>query len=247
MSSSAPNPIEAARDAADGWSSAVAWMLVLALGGAAVFFGGRCDRRPDSGEAAIFPEMTLALAPVPMPAVEASPPEPAAEPPPERVPEPEPRVEPEPEPLPEPMPEPEPIAEPEPEPTPEPEAVPVPDIESAPAIAAQPEPEDEGESGEEEAIRAEWLAQLRRRIEQSKYYPGAARYSRETGTVLVRVDISSAGEIGAVRILENTGSALLAEGARGIFRRAAEKPLGTNALPEGFAVDVPITYRIERR
>ncbi len=239
MSSSAPNPTRPARDAADGWSAFAAWMLVLALGGAAAYFVGRRDGLLDPGEPAIFPEMTLAVAPVPMPAVEPPPPEPVAEPPPEVVPEPEPIVEPEP--LPEPMPEPEPVAEPEPE------SVPVPEIEPAPAVAAQPVAEQQGNAGEEEAVRAEWLAQLRRRIEQSKYYPGAARYSRETGTVLVRVEISSAGEIGAVRILENTGSALLAEGARGILRRAAEKPLGTNALPAGFAVDVPITYRLERR
>ena len=236
MSSSPRNPTEPARDVADGLSAAAAWALVLALGAGIAEFGGRRDWSPAPGEIRIFPEMTVTFAPAPMPAVvEAPPPEPAPEPPPEIVPEPAP------EPVPEPM------AAPELEPVPEPEAVPPPDMEPAPAAAAPPAGEQAGDSGEADAIRAEWLSELRRRIEQSKFYPGAARYSRETGTVLLRVDIGPAAEIGEARILENSGSALLAKGAREILRRAAETPLGTNALPNGFQVDVPITYRIERR
>ena len=240
MSSSPRNPTEPARDVADGFSAAAAWALILALGAGLVEFGGRRDWSPEPGEIRIFPEMTVTLAPAPMPAVaEAPPPEPVAEPPPEIMPEPEP--EPEPEPLPEP------VAEPDPAPVPEPAVVPPPEIAPAPAEAAQPVVEQEGDSGEADAIRAEWLAQLRRRIEQSKFYPGAARYSRETGTVLLRVEIGPAAEIGEARILENSGSALLARGALDILRRAAETPLGTNTLPNGFLVDVPITYRIDRR
>lgn len=235
MSLSPRKPTEAARDAADALSSAVAWALTLALGGLLAYFGGRGDAGLAPGEVRIYPEMVVTLAPAPMPAIEAPaieeppPPEPAAEAPPEVVPEPEPP--------------PEPVAAP----VPAPEAVPLPEIDPAPAAAAQPVPEEDGDSGAADALRAEWLAELRRRIERSKFYPGAARYSRETGTVLLRVDIGPAGEIGPARILENTGSALLAEGARGILRRAAETPLGTNALPAGFRVDVPITYRIDRR
>ena len=236
MSSSPRNPTEPARDVADGLSAAAAWALILALGAGIAEFGGRRDWSPAPGEIRIFPEMAVTFAPAPMPAVvEAPPPEPA--PPPEIVPEPVP----EPEPLPEPM------AEPEPEPAPKREAVPPPDIEPAPAAAAQPAVEQEGDSGEADAIRAEWLSELQHRIEQSKFYPGVARFSRETGTVLLRVDIGPAAEIGEARILENSGSALLAKGAREILRRAAKTPLGTNALPNGFQVDVPITYRIERR
>ena len=228
MSSSPRNPIESARDVADGLSAAAAWALILALGAGIAEFGGRRDWSPPPGEVRIFPEMVLTLAPAPMPAIEAAPP-------PETIPAPEPESL-----L-------EPIAEPDPEPVPEPEVEPPPDVAPAPTAAAQPAVEQEGDSGAEEAIRAEWLAQLRRRIEESKFYPGAARYSRETGTVLVRVEITAAGEIGATRILANSGSALLAKGAQAILRRAAEKPLGTNALPEGFRVDVPITYRLDRR
>ena len=230
MSSSPRNPTEPARDVADGLSAAAAWALVLAMGAGIAEFGGRRDWSPAPGEIRIFPEMTVTLAPAPMPVVAEAPP---------------PEIEPEPAPEPEPVPEP--MAEPEPEPVPEPEAVPPPDIEPAPAAAAQPAVEQAGDSGKADAIRAEWLSELQHRIEQSKFYPGAARFSRETGTVLLRVDIGPAAEIGEARILENSGSALLAKGAREILRRAAETPLGTNALPNGFQVDVPITYRIERR
>lgn len=244
MSSSPRNPTEPARDVADGLSAVAAWALVLALGAGLDEFGGRRDWNLEPGEIRIFPEMTVTLAPAPMPAVaEAPPPEPVAKPPPEIIPEP--ALEPEPEPEPEPLPEP--VAEPEPAPVPEPAVVPPPDIAPAPAAAAQPVIEQAGDSGEADAIRAEWLAQLRRRIEQSKFYPGAARYSRETGTVLLRVEIGPAAEIGETRILKNSGSALLARGALDILRRAAETPLGTNTLPNGFRVDVPITYRIDRR
>ena len=235
MSSSPRNPTRPARDFADGLSAVAAWAAVLALGGATAHFGGRCGRELDAGAVKLFPEMAVTLVSAPMPAIEAPPPEPVVEPVPEVAPEPAPMLEPEP--------SPEPVAEPEPAP----EALPPPDVEPAPAAAAQPVVEQEGNSGETEAIRAEWLAQLRRRIEASKFYPGAARHTRETGTVLLRVDIGPAAEIGKARILENTGSAWLAKGALEILRRAAEKPLGTNTLPEGFQVDVPITYRIERR
>ncbi len=235
MSSSPQKPTDRVRDLADGWSTAAAWALILTLSGAAAYFGGHRDWRPDSGEIQLCPEMVLRVAPAPMPAMTPPRREPVAEPPPEIVPEPEP----EPEPLPELVPEP--VVEPEPQ------SRPPPDNESAPSVAVQAPIEEEGNAGAAAAIRSEWLKELRRRIEESKYYPSAARYSREMGTVLLRVEIGADGEIGPAEILENTGSALLLKGARGILRRAAVKPLGTNALGTGFRVDVPITYRVETR
>ena len=224
------------RDIADRGATVAAWIWTLALGGGLAWGGGRCAPEPPPGAVRIFPEMQVQIAPAPMPDV------PAPEPEPEPVVIPEPA--PEPEPVPEPPPEPEPELPP-PEPPPEPEP-PLPD-EAAPAEAAQAEEEPEGDAGAGEVLQAEWLGELRRRIEQSKYYPGAARHTRETGTVLLRVEIGPTAEIGAVQVLENTGSALLAEGARSILRRAGATPLGTNALARGFHVDVPITYRLERR
>lgn len=235
MSSSPPSPIDRRRDAADGGATVAAWVLLAALGWGAAGWCARRDRAPAPGAVQIYPEMSLTLVTPPMPAV----PEP---PPPEAVPEPEPEPEPEPvlepEPLPPPLPEPEPVPEPTVEPPPA--AAPAP-----PAQAAVAEPD--GAAGREDAVRAEWLTELRRRIEQSKFYPGMARYARETGTVRLLVEIGPAADLGAVEIVGNTGSALLAQGAREILRRAAERPLGTNALPAGFRVEVPITYRLERR
>ncbi|MGD9612595.1 MAG: energy transducer TonB [Kiritimatiellia bacterium] len=238
MSSSPRNPTEHAADVRDGCSSVASWALLVLLGWGVAGFGARREREPAPGDVQLYPEMTLTLVAPPMPAI----PEPPPEEPPEPEPEPEPIVAPEPEPKPEPLRE----LEPEPEPEPEPPAEPPPEAAPAPAVqAAAAEPD--GAAGRADALRAEWLTQLRQRIEASKFYPGMARYARETGTVRLLVDVGPTAEIGAVRILENTGSALLAQGAREILRRAAERPLGTNALPAGFQVEVPITYRLERR
>lgn len=233
MSSSPPNPTDAARDRADGVSTVAGWAALVALGCACFWWGTRADLGPAPGETRVFPEMVVALAPAPMPAMEAAPPEPIAEPPPEIVPASEPNLEPEPPP-------------PETDPLPAAEPMP-PDVAPAPAVPVQPEVAEAGDAGAEDAIRAEWLGELRRRIEANKFYPGAARFSRESGTVWLRVAIGPDGTIGPAEIRRNTGSALLGRGALGILRRAAARPLGTNALPAGFQVDVPITYRLEPR
>ena len=230
---------------ADGGATLAAWALLAALGWGVAGFCARRSLEPAPGDVRIYPEMTLTMVAPPMPAVP---------PPPEILPEPEPEPEPEPIIAPEPMPEPEPIPEPlpEPEPVPEPDPEPVPKAEpppeAAPALAAEAAvAEPDGAAGRADAVRAEWLTELRLRIERSKFYPGMARYSRETGTVRLLVEIGPNADVGAVRIVDNTGSALLAQGALEILRRAAERPLGANALPAGFRVEVPITYRLERR
>jgi protein TonB len=234
MSSSPRSPIDRRRDAADGGATLAAWALLAALGWGVAGFCARRGWAPAPGDLRLDPAVSLTLVAPPMPAV--------PEPPPEM------RPEPEPEPEPEPVVEPEPLPAPAPAPEPPPAPVAEPPPAAAPAPAIQPAvAEPDGAAGHEEAIRSEWLTALRQRIEQSKFYPGMARYSRETGTVRLLVEIGPAADVGAVRILENTGSALLAQGAREILRRAAERPLGTNALPAGFRVEVPITYRLERR
>lgn len=161
----------------------------------------------------------------------------------------------EPEPVTEVQPQPEPELEPEivlePEVVPEPPAEPTkvipPEPEALPTEAVAPILEEEGVAGAEEAIQDEWLGELRRRIEQRKFYPGAARYSRQSGTVLLRIEIGTDARIGQVDVLENTGTAMLAEGAQRILRRAAEQPLGSGEIKQGFAVEVPIAYRFDRR
>lgn len=228
MCSSPQNPNRRPADAADRIGTAAGLGTLVGAALALAVFGGRIAWAPDPGEMRIHPETTLQFALAPVREI-APPPEPEPEPVVETPPGPESELE---------------IA---PESEPEPEPVSPPGMEAAPSEAAQPVAELAGDSGEEEAIRAEWLGELRRRIEQNKFYPAAARCFRETGTVRVRVRIGPAAEIGEAWILENTGSTLLAEGARRILRRAANMPLGTNTLSEGFQVDVPITYRIGQR
>lgn len=167
--------------------------------------------------------------------------------------------------VPEPEPEPAPTVPPQPEPELEPEIVPEPDVvlviepqrekavvtpvepDALPTEAAALVLEEEGAAGAEEARQNEWLGELRRRIEQRKYYPGAARYSRQSGTVRLRVEIGPDARIGRVEVVENTGTAMLAEGARKILRRVAEQPLGRGEIKQGFVVEVPIAYRFDQR
>ena len=223
-------------DAGD-WLGTLAGLAALAASVLAVAYGPGRERAPDPGAVMLRPEMVLRLAPAPMPEIAA-----AVEP----EPEPEPEIEPEPEP------EPEPEIEVAPEPEPEVE-LPPPEVpveteeEAAPSEAVQAMPDTEGAAGEEAAIRDAWLEELRRRIEQSKYYPGSARYARRSGTVRLRVQIGADGRIGGAEVMENSGPEALAEGARGILRRAAERPLGDGQVREGFAVEVPISYRLESR
>lgn len=242
MCSSPRSPSSPAADAGDRLGTVAGGLALGVAAGLAAWLGTRAAWAPPPGEVRIQPETVLRIALAPAPEIAPEPP-----PAPEMLPEPPP----EPEPLPEPEESPEPVPVPEPpppEPVPAPERPPpMPVAEAAPAVAAQPEADAEGAAGMEDAIRAEWLGELRRRIERNKFYPGAARYARETGTVRARVSIGADGTIGRAEILENSGPPLLAEGARGILRRAAATPLGTNELRAGFQVDVPITYCFERR
>ncbi len=249
MCTSRPSRNRPRPDWADRAGSLAGGGAVAALALLAATAGARLAWGPDPGEVRLHPETVLHVVLAPMPEVAVMPevePEPEFDS--ETEPEQEPDSETDSEPDSETEPEQEPDSEADSETDSETEPEPVPTVEEIVAMeAAQSMAETDGEAGERDAIRAEWLGELRRRIEQSKYYPGAARYSREAGTVRVRVEIGADGTIGEVQILDNTGSALLAEGARGILRRAAASPLGTNTLPEAFRVEVPITYRLGRR
>jgi len=242
MCSSPPNPTKHRQrvDWADclGSISGAGGLIVLTGLAGLWLWSGPPSAAP--GEVQLVRETTLRVSLVSMPEV--------AAPEPERIeavlPEPEP------DPLPEPAPVPreERVLEVLPPPLKEPAPAEVPPlVEAAPEEAVQTPVKEEGAAGREAAIRNKWLSELRCRIEQSKFYPGAARYSRETGTVLLRVEIEPTAAIGEVRLLENSGSTLLAEGAMAILRRVGGMPLGSNELPSGFQVEVPITYQVDHR
>lgn len=229
MSSSPPPTTKPVRDFRDIASVLATWLLLALMGWGAVqlIFVRNNDESEAPSEPKMFPEIQLTLL---------APPEPE----------------------PEPLPEPELVMESPPEIPPELEIIPPPEPlheippevpPAPPPEIAEPEPEPEpaATSERDDAIRAEWLTQLRQRIEASKFYPGMARYSREMGTVRLLIEIGPTGEIGTIQILENTGTPKLAQGALEIMRRAAETPLGTHTLPAAIQVEIPIRYRIERR
>lgn len=215
----APDPADRAGTAA---GLAVVLLVLVAL-------GNRMSRAPSAGDVVVFPDAVVEMDIVPLPATEAA-----------RVPEPPPELDLESAPEEEvprvPVPEPEPVAEV------------APAEESLPSPEVRPLLEETGDGGiRAEGVRMQWMAQLRRRIEENKFYPDAARSARETGTVTLRVRIGPSGIIEQVEIARNTATPLLVEGARAILRRVAATPLGTGQLDDGFEVEVPLTYRLSPR
>ncbi|MEW8062495.1 MAG: energy transducer TonB [Candidatus Thiodiazotropha sp.] len=180
------------------------------------------------------------------------PPEPEPEPEPEPIQEPEPVVElqpepevveppppkPKPRPAPKPAPKPKPMPEPKPRPKPPPVEQPIeplkqPPLPVAPAV----------DMGLIRRLEEEYKAALRKAIENNKGYPRRAVRLRQEGEVLVGFTIRRDGVIGALRIVESSGSKLLDTAAR----RAVEKISGRLPFPEEFKRDqweftIPINY-----
>ncbi|MEW8046021.1 MAG: energy transducer TonB [Candidatus Thiodiazotropha sp.] len=180
------------------------------------------------------------------------PPEPEPEPEPEPIQEPEPVVElqpepevveppppkPKPRPAPKPAPKPKPMPEPKPRPKPPPVEQPIeplkqPPLPVAPAV----------DMGLIRRLEEEYKAALRKAIENNKGYPRRAVRLRQEGEVLVGFTIRRDGVIGALRIVESSGSKLLDTAAR----RAVEKISGRLPFPEEFKRDqweftIPIKY-----
>lgn len=165
-----------------------------------------------------------------------------------------------------PPPKPEPAPEPEREvqPEAEPEAEPAPAAKPAPAKPAPAEPQQgqvaagegegkaAGKSGTAqaatasgagaEALRAEWGAEIRARIERRKSYPrdgdGAA------GTVKLRIVMGADGRLRGVAVVSSSGSQALDAAAVRAVERAGRFP----RAPKGLGVDevsftLPISFR----
>ncbi|MCG7864520.1 MAG: energy transducer TonB [Candidatus Thiodiazotropha endolucinida] len=180
------------------------------------------------------------------------PPEPEAEPEPEPIQEPEPVVELEPEPEPEPevveppppppkpkpVPKPKPMPEPKPRPKPPPVEQPIEPLKQTPLPVAPAV-----DMGLIRRLEEEYKAALRKAIENNKGYPRRAVRLRQEGEVLVGFTVRRDGVIGALRIVESSGSKLLDTAAR----RAVEKISGRLPFPEEFKRDqweftIPINY-----
>ncbi|MES9922932.1 MAG: energy transducer TonB [Candidatus Thiodiazotropha endolucinida] len=186
------------------------------------------------------------------------PPPPEPEPEPEPIQEPEPVVELEPEPEPEPevveppppppkpkpvqkpkpVPKPKPMPEPKPRPKPPPVEQPIEPLKQTPLPVAPAI-----DMGLIRRLEEEYKAALRKAIENNKGYPRRAVRLRQEGEVLVGFTVRRDGVIGALRIVESSGSKLLDTAAR----RAVEKISGRLPFPKEFKRDqweftIPINY-----
>jgi TonB family protein len=87
---------------------------------------------------------------------------------------------------------------------------------------------------------ADLLRRIRRRIEQVKIYPDAARREGIQGTAELRFRIAADGSVGAVEIVRSSGSGILDEASKETIRRAGPYP-----LVRGW-IRLPLTYRLDQ-
>ena len=84
------------------------------------------------------------------------------------------------------------------------------------------------------------LGAIRRRIEQAKIYPDAARRAGMEGTVEVRFRIGREGNAEALEILRSSGHRELDEIAMQTIRRAGPYPAVSGRIR------IPLSYRLDR-
>jgi len=87
---------------------------------------------------------------------------------------------------------------------------------------------------------ADLLRRIRRRIEQAKIYPDAARRQGVQGTVELRFRIAADGSVEAVEIVRSSGSGILDEASQETIRRAGPYP-----LVRGW-IRLPLAYRLDQ-
>lgn len=94
-----------------------------------------------------------------------------------------------------------------------------------------------GGSADRDAVAA-ILRSIRRRIEQAKTYPDAARREGTQGSVDLRFRIAADGSVEAVEILRSSGSQVLDAASQETIRRAAPYP-----VVQGW-IRLPLSYRL---
>jgi protein TonB len=87
---------------------------------------------------------------------------------------------------------------------------------------------------------ADLLRSIRRRIEQAKIYPEAARRQGIQGSVELRFRIAADGSVETLEVLRSSGFPLLDEASQQTVRRAAPYP-----LIRGW-VRLPLSYRLDQ-
>ena len=167
-----------------------------------------------------------------------APPEPAPPPPPERPPVPAPR----------PAPAPVITAAPTPTPEPAPFVVPAPEPVPAPApavVLAPPAPPAQVPPPAPPAPKLLPATAVRYLEPPAIEVPMASRRLGESGTVLLRVVVDTAGLPKQVTLHKSSGHARLDEQAMGAMRQARFKPQTENGLPIEWIVIAPLQYEIE--
>jgi len=84
------------------------------------------------------------------------------------------------------------------------------------------------------------LQTIRRRIEEAKTYPEAARRDAVQGTVDLRFRIAPDGSVEVMEILRSSGFSILDEASKQTIRRAAPYP------PVAGWIRLPLSYRLDR-
>lgn len=87
---------------------------------------------------------------------------------------------------------------------------------------------------------ADLLRSIRRRIEEAKTYPDAARRAGLEGTVELRFQIGQDGNAVGLEIVRSSGHAELDEMAMQTIRRAGPYP------PVSGRIRIPLSYRLDR-
>jgi periplasmic protein TonB len=102
-------------------------------------------------------------------------------------------------------------------------------------------PRDGGRAG---ADYAEYLALVRRRIQESLRYPVAARRRGLTGRVHVEITVEPSGRIAAASLVASSGHPLLDEAALDAVRTLPRVPFPPHVTPRSLRVRLPVVFEL---
>ena len=142
----------------------------------------------------------------------------------------------------EPEPAPETASDPEPEPAPEPEPEPLPELELV--SEAEPEPVPEPQPEPELQVIVETSRPAKLAMEWKPVYPRESRRLGQEGEVLLRLHISSSGEVQSVQVIGSSGYRLLDRAARRSVESLRFIPATRNGKPVSSTLDLPLVYRL---
>lgn len=93
------------------------------------------------------------------------------------------------------------------------------------------------------AADSEWVKKVGQLISANYSYPRSAELRREQGSAKIKVEISGAGKVLSVNLVQSTGSAILDREAVRIPTKVAAYPAPPNHSTT--EITFPITFRIE--